>query len=64
MFYLKQKFILLSCFLSIDGSLVDNLRELRFSASKDYWNQKQDFTDELFCLCDFVEYKNMLMNCK
>lgn len=51
---LEQKPVSLSDFPGIDGSLLDQLSELGLITSKDYWNQKQGFTDELFCLCDLV----------
>ena len=51
---LGQKPVSLSDFPGVDGSLLDQLSELGLITSKDYWNQKQSFTDELFCLCDLV----------
>ncbi len=51
---IEQKPVSLSDFPGIDGSLLDQLSELGLITSKDYWNQKQGFTDELFCLCDLV----------
>ena len=51
---LEQKPVSLADFPGIDGSLLDQLSELGLITSKDYWNQKQGFTDELFCLCDLV----------
>ena len=51
---LEQKPVSLADFPGIDGSLLDQLSELGLITSKDYWNQKQSFTDELFCLCDLV----------
>ncbi len=51
---LEKKPVSLSDFPGIDGSLLDKLSESGLRTSKDYWNQKQDFTDELFCLCDLV----------
>ncbi|NLB28346.1 MAG: hypothetical protein GX819_05310 [Clostridiaceae bacterium] len=51
---IEQKPVSLSDFPGIDGSLLDQLSELGLITSKDYWNQKQSFTDELFCLCDLV----------
>lgn len=51
---LEQRPVLLSDFPDIDASLLDELSVLGLRTSKAYWNQKQDFTDELFCLCDLV----------
>jgi len=51
---LEQKPVSLSDFPGIDGLLLEKLSGLGLRTSKDYWNQKQNFTDELFCLCDLV----------
>lgn len=51
---IEQKPVSLSDFPGIDGSLLDQLSELGLITSKDYWNQKQGYTDELFCLCDLL----------
>lgn len=51
---LEQKPVLLSDFPDIDDSLFGKLSESGLKTSKDYWVQKQDFIDELFCLCDLV----------
>jgi len=51
---LVQKPVPLSGFPDIDPSLVAKLGGAGLKTSKEYWESKQDFSDELFCLCDLV----------
>jgi hypothetical protein len=51
---LEQKPIPLSSFPGIDPSLVAKLDQAGLKTSKDYWEQKPDASDELFCLCNLV----------
>jgi hypothetical protein len=51
---LEQKPVPLSGFPGIDRSLLAKLGVVGLKTSKDYWESKQDFSDELFCLCDLV----------
>lgn len=51
---LEQKPVPLSGFPGIDPSLVAKLGGAGLKTSKEYWETKQDLSDELFCLCDLV----------
>ena len=51
---LDQKPVPLSAFPGIDSSLLAKLGGTGLKTSKDYWEQKQNTSDELFCLCDLV----------
>lgn len=51
---LEQKPVPLSSFPGIDSSLATKLSGAGLKTSKEYWESKQDLTDELFCLCDLV----------
>lgn len=51
---LKQKPVLISSFPNIDSTLIERLNKAGIKNSKDYWEQNQTATDELFCLCDLV----------
>lgn len=51
---LVQKPVPLLDFPGIDSSLVSKLGAIGLTTSKEYWEMKQDSTDELFCLCDLV----------
>ncbi|MCR3921586.1 MAG: DUF4332 domain-containing protein [Firmicutes bacterium] len=51
---LEQKPVPLSGFPSIGPSLVAKLGSAGLKTSKEYWETKQDLSDELFCLCDLV----------
>lgn len=51
---LEQKPVPLSGFPDIDSSLVTKLSGAGLKTSKEYWETKQDLSDELFCLCDLV----------
>lgn len=51
---LEQKPVPLSSFPGIDSSLATKLGGAGLKTSKEYWESKQDLTDELFCLCDLV----------
>lgn len=51
---LEQKPVPLSGFPGIAPSLLAKLGVVGLKTSKDYWESKQDFSDELFCLCDLV----------
>lgn len=49
-----QKPVPLSSFPDIDPSQVEKLENAGLKTSKEYWESKQDLSDELFCLCDLV----------
>jgi hypothetical protein len=51
---LVQKPVLLSSFPNSDIKLLENLSAVGIKNSKDYWELKQDPSDDLFCLCDLV----------
>jgi len=51
---LVQKPVPLSEFNGINSSLLEKLAESGLRTSKEYWDQKPDISDELFCLCDLV----------
>lgn len=51
---MEQKPVPLSGFPVINPLLVAKLSDAGLKTSKDYWESKQDFSDELFCLCDLV----------
>jgi len=51
---LLQKPVPLSGFPGIDSTLVAKLGGAGLKSSKEYWEAKQDLSDELFCLCDLV----------
>ena len=46
--------MLLSSFPNSDIKLLENLSAVGIKNSKDYWELKQDPSDDLFCLCDLV----------
>ncbi len=51
---LEQKPVSLSSFPGIDSSRATKLSGAGLKTSKEYWETKQDLSDELFCLCDLV----------
>ena len=51
---LEQKPVPLLEFPGINASLLEKLAESGLRTSKEYWDQKPDISDELFCLCDLV----------
>lgn len=51
---LEQKPVPLLGFPGIDSSLATKLSGAGLKTSKEYWETKQDLSDELFCLCDLV----------
>lgn len=51
---LEQKPVPLSGFPVIDPSLITKLGGAGLKTSKEYWETKQDLSDEQFCLCDLV----------
>lgn len=51
---LDQKPVPLSAFPGIDSSRLAKLLETGLKTSKEYWEQNQNASDELFCLCDLV----------
>lgn len=51
---LVQKPVPINNFPSIDSKLLSSLNSSGIKTSKDYWEIKQDLSDDLFCLCDLV----------
>lgn len=51
---LEQKPVPLSSFPGVDPLFVAKLSDAGLKTSKEYWEQKPDASDELFCLCDLV----------
>lgn len=51
---LEQKPIPLSDFPGIDPTMISQLNETGLKTTKDYFESRQEPSDELFCLCDLV----------
>lgn len=50
----EQKPVLISSFPDADSTLIESLNKSGIKNSKDYWEQNQSATNELFYLCDLV----------
>lgn len=50
----EQKPVLISSFPGVDSTLIESLNKSGIKNSKDYWEQNQSATNELFYLCDLV----------